>query len=232
MPEDMLSIKGKLIVIDGTDGSGKKTQTQLIVSRLKNKGYNAVYFDFPRHDHPHASLVDDYLNGRFGELKDVGAYKASILYAVDRFGASFDIRKVLQNGGIAICDRYVSANMGHQAGKIHDLNERDKYLEWLEDLEYVKLGIPRPDMNILLFVPTAVSQQLVDKKDQRQYLGEKRRDIHENDTKHLTDASEAFLYVAKKYYWPIIYCAPNGTILPVEDIHEMLWNVIEKKFRI
>jgi dTMP kinase len=220
---------GKLIVIDGTDGSGKKTQSKLLIKHLEAEGYTAVYFDFPRHGHPHASLVDDYLNGKFGELNGIkGAYTASMFYALDRFGASFDIRKVLDGGGIVICDRYVSANMGHQAGKIHDIAERDKYLDWLEDLEFGKLGIPRPDLNILLYVPTNINQQLVDMKDKREYLHDKKRDIHEDNKQHLDDAASAFLYVAKKYVWPIIHCAPNGVMLPPEEIHEMIWKEVKK----
>ena len=226
------SISGKLIVIDGTDGSGKHTQSDLLITRLKSLGHNAVYFDFPRHGHPHASLVDDYLNGKFGSAMEVGSYKASILYAVDRFGSSFDIRKVLNEGGVAVCDRYVSANMGHQAGKIHDLVERDKYLEWLLDLEFGKLGIPRPDMNMLLYVPTVINQELVDKKEKRDYIGDKKRDIHENDARHLDDAESAFLYCAKKYNWSTIYCAPNGVILSREETHDMVWKEVSSKFKI
>jgi dTMP kinase len=218
---------GKLIVIDGTDGSGKKTQSKLLIKRLEDKGHKAVYVDFPRHGHPHASLVDDYLNGKFGSATEVGAYKASILFAVDRFGASFQMRKFLEEGYIVVCDRYVSANMGHQAGKIHDIKERDAFLLWLDDLEFGKLGIPRPDLNILLYVPTNINQQLVDKKDQRGYLGEKKRDIHENDIAHLDDAASAFLYVAEKYSWPVIYCAPDGVLLSPEEIHELVWNDVK-----
>ena len=219
---------GQLIVIDGTDGSGKKTQSKLLIERFKKEGRNAVYFDFPRHGMPSAALVDEYLNGKFGTADEVNPYAASIFFAVDRFAGAPDIRKVLVQGDIVVCDRYVSANMGHQAGKIHDIVERDKYLEWLDNLEFGPIfSIPRPDINILLFVPTHIGQQLVDKKDQRQYLGEKKRDIHENDMTHLNDAASAFLYVAKKYNWIVIDCAPNDVMLSIEEIHEMIWEKVK-----
>jgi dTMP kinase len=227
------SISGKLIVIDGTDGSGKQTQSKLLIERLKSIGHNAVYFDFPQHGQPSAALVDMYLNGEFGKLEGInGAKVASGFYAFDRFCAAPKIRKVLESGGTAICDRYESANKGHQAGKIHDLVERDKFLAWLEHLEFDIFGIPRPDMNILLYVSTAINQQLVDMKNKREYLNGKIRDIHENDLQHLNDAASAFLYCARKYDWSVIYCAPDGVILPVEEIHEMVWKEIEKKFTI
>jgi len=223
-------MRGKLIVIDGTDGAGKKTQSQLLIARLEKEGHKSIYFDFPRHGMPSAVMVDEYLNGKFGSAKDVNPYAASIFYAVDRFAAAPGIRAVLETGKYAVCDRYVSANMGHQAGKISDLDERDKYLAWLDNLEFGPIfGIPRPDINILLYVPTHVSQALVDKKDSRAYLGEKKRDIHENDKQHLDDAAGAFLYVAKKYGWSIIDCAPNGEILPREVIHEMIWEEVKKR---
>jgi len=219
---------GQLIVIDGTDGSGKKTQSKLLIERFKKEGRNAVYFDFPRHGMPSAALVDEYLNGKFGTADEVNPYAASIFFAVDRFAGAPDIRKVLVQGDIVVCDRYVSANMGHQAGKIHDLVEREKYLDWLDNLEFGPIfNIPRPDINILLFVPAHIGQELVDKKDQREYLGEKKRDIHENDITHLNHAASAFLYVAKKYNWIVIDCAPNDVMLSIEEIHEMIWEKVK-----
>lgn len=225
------SIAGKLIVIDGTDGSGKHTQSMLLIGRLKSMGYDAVYFEFPRHGHPAAFLVDEYLKGKFGKLDDLnGAYIASTFYANDRKDAAPQIREVLDRGGVAVCDRYVSANMGHQAGKIHDLKERDEYLSWLENLEYNVYGIPKPDLNMLLYASTKINQELVDQKNVRAYLNGEKRDIHENDAQHLDDAASAFLYCAKKYDWSVIYCAPNDVILPKEDIHELVWKEVKKRF--
>ncbi|MGV8172228.1 MAG: dTMP kinase [Candidatus Woesearchaeota archaeon] len=227
------SISGKLVVIDGTDGSGKHTQSMLLIDRLKSLGYDAVYFDFPRHGHPSAYLVDQYLTGFFGKLDDLnGAYIASTFYANDRKDAAPQIREVLERGGVAVCDRYVSANMGHQAGKIQDLTERDKYLAWLIEYEFNINKIPRPDLNMLLYASTKINQELVDKKNQRTYLNGEKRDIHENDAQHLDNAASAFMYCAKKYDWSVIYCAPTGIILPKEEIHELVWREVEKKFNI
>jgi len=225
-------MKGKFIVIDGTDGSGKGTQTELLVKRLESEGYAVAMADFPRHGERSALLVDDYLNGEFGSAQEVGPYRASIFYACDRYAASFQIKKWIEEGKIVICNRYVSANMGHQSGKIKEIPEVEKFLAWLEDLEYGIFEIPKPDAIILLYMPVEIGQQLVDKKGNRAYVGGEKRDIHEADIGHLTDAASAYLYVAKKYDWPIIQCAPNGNLRTIEDIHEQLWLLVREKFKL
>lgn len=220
-------MKGKLIVIDGTDGSGKETQTKLLIKRLEAAGHAVAMADFPRHGQRSATLVDDYLNGTFGTAEEVGAYRASIFFACDRYAASFDIKKQLAEGNV-ISNRYVSANMGHQAGKIKEISEVDKFLVWLENLEYGIFDIPKPDATILLYMPVKIGQELVDKKGTREYVGGEKRDIHEADLGHLEDAASAYLYVAEKYNWPIIQCAPDGNLRSIEDIHEELWTLVSK----
>ena len=143
--------QGKLIVIDGTDGCGKHTQTLLLKENLENKGYLVKTIDFPQYGLKSAGPTEEYLNGKYGSSEDVDAYQASVLYAVDRFDASFKIKKWLREGKFVICDRYVSANMGHQAGKIEDLEEREKFLDWLFNLEFNIFKIPKPDINIFLY---------------------------------------------------------------------------------
>jgi len=223
-------MQGKLIVIDGTDGSGKGTQTNLIVERLRKEGHKVEVADFPRYGERSAVLVEDYLNGKYGSAKDVGAYRASIFYAADRYAASFQIKKWLDEGKIVISNRYVSANMGHQAGKIKDKQERDKFLLWLEDLEYNIFGIPKPDTHILLFMPPEVGQKLVEKKGQRNYIEGstkgKNKDIHESDIEHLKDAANAYKYVAEKYKWNVIDCAPEGNLKTIEEVHNLVWEKI------
>jgi len=219
---------GKLIVIDGTDGSGKGTQTNLIVEKLRKEGYNVEIADFPRYGERSAVLAEDYLNGKFGSAKDVGAHRASIFFAVDRYAASFQIKKWLDEGKIVISNRYVSASMGHQAGKIKDKEERDKFLTWLEDLEYNIFGIPKPDTHILLFMPPAVGQKLVDQKGHRDYVGGQKKDIHEADIQHLIDAAEAFKYCANKYNWNVIECAPIGNLKSIEEIHNLVWEKVRE----
>jgi dTMP kinase len=221
-------MKGKFIVIDGTDGSGKGTQTELLVKRLEAEGHAVALADFPRHGQRSATLVDDYLTGAFGTAEEVGAYRASIFFACDRYAASFEIKKQLEEGKIVISNRYVSANMGHQAGKIKEISEVEKFLVWLENLEYGIFDIPKPDATILLYMPVEIGQQLVDKKGNRDYVGGENRDIHEDDIGHLTDAASAYLYVAKKYNWPTVQCAPDSNLRTIEDIHEELWMLVSK----
>lgn len=219
--------QGKFIVIDGTDGSGKATQTKLLVEKLQDQNYPVKMIDFPQYGKKSAGLVEEYLNGVYGNANDVGPYRASIFYACDRYAASFEIKKWLADGNIVIANRYINSNMGHQAGKISDLAEREKYLAWLEDLEYNIFQIPRPDVNILLYLPPQIGQQLVDKKGQRDYVGGQKRDIHEADLQHLINAANAYKYVADKYGWQTIDCAPDNKILPIETINEKLWQIIK-----
>jgi len=221
-------MKGIFIVIDGTDGSGKATQTNLLVEKLKKEGYEVETADFPQYGQKSAALVEEYLNGKFGTAEEVGPYRASIFYAADRYEASFKIRKWLKEGKIVVSNRYVSANMGHQAGKIKDLKERDKFLEWLDNLEYTIFGIPRPNKNILLYMPPEIGQELVDKKGERKYIEGKKKDIHEADLNHLKDAAEAYKYVAEKYSWIVIDCAPDNKLKSIEDIHEIVYREVKK----
>jgi len=220
--------RGKLIVIAGTDGSGKATQTNLLVEKLKQKNYDVEIADFPQYGLRSAALVEDYLNGKFGTAKEVGPYRASIFYACDRYAASFKIKKWLEQGKIVICNRYVSANQGHQTGKIENKQEEDKFLEWLYDLEYNIFKIPKPDINILLHIPPEIGQKLVDNKGYRDYVGGNKRDIHEADINHLKEASDAYKYVAEKYNWLIINCAPDNKLRTIEDISNEVFEKIKE----
>lgn len=211
-----------LIVICGTDGSGKGTQVRLLVKRLEREGVKVRIEDFPRYEEPSSWFVREYLNGRFGSAGQVNAYCASLFYALDRYAASFGMKDFLADGGVVVCNRYVSANKGHQLGKIKGSLDRDKYLAWLDGLEYGMLGNPKEDLNILLYMPPEVGQQLVDKKDLRSYT-EKKRDIHEADLQHLQDAADAYLYVARKEGWTIIECVRDGKLLSIDEIHELVY---------
>ena len=216
----MKSKKGKFIVIEGVDGSGKGTQVSLLSDYLKTKKKNFEVADFPQYENFSGAFVAKYLRGEYGSAEEVGPYRGSIFYAVDRYDKSFDIRKWIEDGKIVLSNRYVSANMGHQTGKISGKKNRDKFLEWLNNLEYKIFNIPKPDVTILLYVSPEIGQQLVDKKAARSYVNGKKRDIHEADLEHLKKAAEAYLYVAKKYKWIIINCAPNGIMQTRESIHD------------
>lgn len=214
------------IVIDGIDGTGKGTQSLMLMKRLIAEGYSVKLMDFPRHSNPSAYFVSAYLNGEFSnKAEDVNPKTASLFYALDRFAAKEEMINHLQSGGILVSNRYVSANKGHQLGKIKDSTGRDEFLYWLDDLEYGLLGLPREDVNILLSVNPNISQKNVDKKSSRTYTS-KKRDLHEVDLKHLSDAHDAYSYVAKKENWNVIDCAPNHVMRSVEDIHEEIYSII------
>jgi len=221
--------KGLFIMIEGTDGSGKSLQTDLLLEKLKSEGHEVEQISFPQYGEPSAFLVEEYLNGKYGSAKEVGPYKASILYATDRFAAAPKIKQWLDDGKIVIANRYVASNMGHQGGKIKDTEERKKYFDWNYNLEYEILEIPRPTVNLILHVTPEISQQLVDKKEEREYLKGKKRDIHEDDLNHLADAEQAYVEIAKTYSeFKLIECVEDNNILPPEQIHGIIWEEIKK----
>ena len=223
--------QGKLIVIDGTDGSGKGTQSAKLIERLIKDGKRAQLTDFPQYGQTSAHFVEKYLRGEYGAADEVGPYRASLFYALDRYDASFQMREWLAAGTIIVSNRYTSSNMGHQAGKIADAKEREKFLAWLKDLEYDMLRIPKPDANVLLYMPPEIGQQLVDKKLDRAYTQGKKRDIHEADIEHLRHASQSYLEVAKGEGWDVINCVEKDgvTVRDREAIHEELYQLLKKR---
>jgi dTMP kinase len=220
--------KGKFIVIDGTDGSGKGTQAKILIDRLRKEGKDVMELDFPQYGKESAVFVEKYLRGEYGTADEVGPYPASVFYALDRYDKSFEVRKWLDEGKVVVSNRYVSASMGHQTGKIKGKQKRDAFLEWLFNLEFGIFNIPKPDKIILLYMPPEVGQTLVDKKSARAYTKGKKRDIHEADLNHLKNAAEAYQYVAKKYKWGIVKCNKGSEILPREVIAEELWKIVNK----
>lgn len=216
-------------MIEGTDGSGKGTQTELLVQRLQQEGQAVEQIHFPQYGEKSASMVEDYLNGKFGTADEVGPYRASIFYAVDRYAASAKIKKWIDEEKIVIANRYVGSNMGHQGGKIHNDEERKKYFDWNYHLEYEIFQIPKPDVNLILHVKPEISQKLVDQKGEREYLQGKKRDIHEDDIHHLKNAEHAYLQMASIYpEFELIECVENEAILSKEEIHKKIWESIKK----
>ena len=217
--------KWVFIVIDGTDWSWKRTQSNRLVEKYRSEWYEVEKIDFPQYGKPSAWPAEEYLNWKFWSADDVSPYQASILYAVDRFSAANTIRKWLDEWKIVVSDRYVSANMGHQAWKIDDLEERDKFLEWLENLEYWILNLPRPDIQIFLYLDPEVSRKLalnVEKPNM-----DKTKDVHENDANHMRKASKAFLYVAEKFKRIKIDCAVGWNMRTRDDIWDELYEKIQ-----
>ena len=213
--------KGKLIVIEAGDGSGKATQTKLLFEYLTAKGHTVKKISFPDYDSPSSSLVKMYLKGDFGEhADDVDAYAASTFYAVDRY-ASFKMnwKKFYDLGEIILADRYVTSNMVHQAVKIADDIEREKFFNWLDDLEYEKLKLPRPDLVIFLNMPPEVSEKLIKERN--------RNDIHEKDFNYLRRCYNSYRELAKKFNWVTINCSDGNQPRSIEAIHKDMVDIFE-----
>ena len=220
---------GKLFVIDGTDGSGKQTQFEKLKEKLNKEGIDYKTVSFPNYDSPSSSLVKMYLSGEFGKnAKDVSPYIASTFYAADRY-ATFKLgyKEYYDNGGIILADRYTTANMVHQAGKIYDKEERKKFLNWLWDFEFNLYGLPIPTEVFFLNMPVEKSLELI-KNRENKFAHTSQKDIHESDKNHLTDAYNAACDVAKEYNWYEIKCIKNKKLRSVEDIHEEIYKQIRK----
>lgn len=220
---------GKLIVIEGTDSSGKETQTKRLFEKLKEKGLKVKKISFPNYDSPACEPVKMYLAGAFGEdAMKVNPYPVSTMYAIDRY-ASFktDWEKFYNEDGIIVTDRYVTSNMVHQASKIRDLDEKKKYLNWLEDLEYDKMGIPRPDLVIFLNMPTEMAVRLMAERKNK-ITGEEKKDIHERDKEYLKESHANACKIANIYNWKEIKCNDGERIKTIEEIGEEVFSLVEE----
>lgn len=217
-------MKGKLIVIEGLDGSGKSTQEKLLEKRLTENGKKFTYIKLPNYDDDASILVRQYLAGRFGDRPDdVNAYAASSFYAVDRY-VSYNCywKEDYLGGGLILADRYTTSNAYHQLTKAPRA-EWDYFLGWLEDFEYVKLGIPKPDLVIYLDMPVNVSQKLMSSR----YKGdETKKDIHEKNTDYLAHCRCAADYACEKLGWCKIVCAENGLPLSPESISDKVYKAV------
>jgi len=224
---------GKLFVIDGTDGSGKQTQFEKLKERLdkENIKYKAVYF--PRYDNPSSSLVKMYLSGQFGEnAKEISPYIASTFYAVDRYAAyKTELEEYYNNGGIILADRYTTANMVHQAGKIKDATERKKFLDWLWDFEFNLYKLPIQTEVFFLNMPPEYAIQLM-KDRENKITHEQKKDIHEKDIEHIKDAYNAACDLVHKYNWKEIDCInKNKEIKTIDTIHEEIFRTIKEHIK-
>lgn len=221
---------GKLFVIDGTDGSGKQTQSNLLKERLKKDGIDFKSVSFPNYDSPSSTLVKMYLEGDFGEnQKDVSPYIASTFYAADRY-ATFkkDFEKYYNNGGIIIADRYTTSNMIHQAGIIKDKQEREKFLKWLWDFEFNLYGLPIPTEVIFLNMPPDYTEKLIQDRENK-ITHEKQKDIIEKNKQNTIDAYNNALELVKKYNWYEIKCVKDDKIRTIEDINDEIYELVKKK---
>lgn len=217
---------GKLIVIEGTDGSGKSTQFRLMSERLKADGVDFKHIVFPRYDQESSALIRMYLGGQFGDKPgDVNAYAASAFYAVDRFASyKMDWGQWYENGGVILSDRYTTSNAVHQTSKLPE-SERQQYLHWLYEFEYDKLGLPSPDLTIYLDVPTDFTEKMMRKREQATNT---QADIHEKDTAYLATCRQTGRAAAEYYGWTVIHCVKDGAMRTIEDIHEEIYSHVKK----
>ncbi len=216
---------GLFIDLEGLDGCGKTTQTELLCKRLENENIKYKKIKLPDYESESSVLVRKYLNGDFGKnANDVNAFAASVLFAVDRF-ASFREKweKDYIDGTLIFSDRYTPANALYQMTKLNE-NEWDFYLDWLFDLEYRKIGIPEPNKVIFLDMPVEVSQKLMTNR----YNGdESKKDVHECDVEYLKKCRKSALYACNKYGWIVISCAENGELLSIEEINDKIYNEVK-----
>jgi thymidylate kinase/thymidylate synthase ThyX len=225
---DQITTQGTFIVIEGTDGSGKGTQFDLLARRLAEAGHQVVLFDFPQYSSPSSYFVKEYLNGNYGTAEQVGPYTGSLFYALDRYQASMAIRKALAQGKIVLSNRFTGSNMAHQGTKFTHAEERRGYFIWLDNLEFEMLHIPRPDRSFVLRVPAETAQQLVDQKEQRSYT-DKKRDIHEADLAHLQKSVQVYDDLCSLFPkdFTRIDCVRSGTLMSIPQIHDMLWETVQ-----
>ena len=217
---------GKLIVIEGTDGSGKSTQFKLLQQRLDRENQVFKCLEFPRYAEPSSALIKLYLGGEFGtKPSDVNAYAASAFYAVDRY-ASYkqDWGKWYEDGGLILSDRYTTSNAVHQASK-ETGESRDAFLKWLYEFEYEKLGLPRPDLTIYLDVPTDFTEKMMRRREQDTNT---KADIHEQDMEYLATCRRTGKAAAEFYGWNVIRCVQDGKMRSIEDIHEEIYSLVAK----
>jgi dTMP kinase len=220
--------KGLFIAIDGTDGSGKTTQVQRLVERIRETGRPVEVLDFPRYGNPGACFVEKYLRGEYGSPEEVGAKRASMFFALDRYDDAPRIRELLDAGTVIITNRYVSANKGHQTSHLRTREERREFLKWLNELEYGIFGIPVPDLTLLLHVPAEIGLKLAEERDKDGVKAGGSTDILQQ-IGHLKKAEEAYLLIPELdevEHWRVVECAENGSILPIEAIHERIWVLV------
>ncbi len=225
----------KIFVIEGTDGSGKQTQTQKIYERLLEENRKVFKTSFPNYDSQSSGPVKEYLNGNISKNPDdISAKAASMFYAVDRYITyKENIEKYyLDCETIILFDRYVSSNLLHQGGKIlkhtDDYSKLDEFASWISEREFKDLELPEPTQVFFLYVPVEYTLKLMKERENKFTHGSK-KDIHEMDTEHLKNAAKSGLYLAKKLDWYIVDCVKDGKLRTIDDIHNEIYNVIKSE---
>ncbi len=214
--------QGLMIVLEGSDGSGKATQLSLLSERLKAAGYDVAVFDFPRYGHDSSHFIKQYLSGVYGTATEISPYTASLFYALDRYEAATDIKRELKAGKVVLIDRFVGSNMAHQGSKFSDPVEQRGFFVWADNLEYNLLGIPRPDMNIFLRVPAETSANLMSRKN---------RDQHESDIGYLRKSVATYDLLCRLFPkdFTAIECTQGGELLAIPQISNLIWDKIKPR---
>lgn len=217
---------GKLIIIEGTDGSGKETQSKLLYSRLKEMGYKVKRISFPNYSNKACYPVKMFLNGEFGNINNISPYASSSFYTVDRY-ASYKIEweQFYKEGGIVISDRYTISNIIHQANRIKNEKEFNEYCDWLLDFEWNKFELPKPDKTIFLDVPYNFSNELI-KNRPNKITGENKKDILEADENQKLRAYKVAKKITQKYNFNLVECIKDNKLKNINDIHNEIFNII------
>nr|AIA15944.1 Thymidylate kinase [uncultured bacterium]AIA17984.1 Thymidylate kinase [uncultured bacterium] len=211
--------QGKLIVLDGIDGTGKTTQTELLAATLRKSGYEVEQIDIPQYGRTSSALLEDYLAGKY---RDLNPYAAAVFYAINRFDIGPTMKQWLEEGKVVLANRYVTSNAGHQGGRIVDPTERVKFFRWLDNLEYTIFEIPRPDLTVIFQVPVNIAQKLIQKRGRK-------KDIHEASTQHLKKAEAAYEQVATLFpKTKLIKCVQDGKLLEPKTIHNQVWELVRR----
>jgi dTMP kinase len=223
--------KGKFVVIEGTDGCGKTVQLNLLVRRLKSSGVRVAVFDFPRYGQPSAYFAECYLNGDYGSADEVGPFRASLFFALDRYAAAPAIADALRKYDVVLSNRYVGSNMAHQGSKIVSRAKRRQYFKWVTNLEFKILGIPKPDLSVLLHLPAREAYRLIASKGSRKYIRGKKRDIHEASFKHLERSERTYLEMAKVFSeeFTLVECMDGRRLMAPVEIHKKILALINKR---
>ena len=218
-----------MIAIDGVDSSGKQTHTEMLYNRLLEENIKVRRISFPMYDNPSSYLVKQYLSGAFGDKpEDVNAYAASTFFAADRFATyKSDWGGDYNAGTVIIADRYIASNMIHQAGKIDNEAERNRFLDWEYDLEYNVYKLPKPDLQIFLDMPVEFAEKLMAQRANK-ITGEVKKDIHESNSEYLRKSYNNAVYVAEKYGWTTVSCVENGRIRSFQEINNDIYNYVKQ----
>jgi dTMP kinase len=217
-----MTTRGKFIAIEGIDGSGKRTQLDLLAQAFDMRGISYARFSFPRYESSFGKLVARYLNGDFGSLASVDAHLSALLYAGDRFESKRELESALAAGKTIIADRYIGSNLAHQTARVAP-EQREEFLAWLKNVEYGIYGLPKEDLVLYMRLNVAEAHRLVGMKQTREYTP-LQRDLHEADTSHLEQASSVYDRLARETNWATIECMRSGTdggekMLAPETIH-------------